>query len=225
VIIRENTEGMYSGAGGSIRTDTQNEVAVSECFATRFGVERIVRAAFEYAQSTGRTRVTLGDKANAVPHVYGLWRRVFDEVAEEFPGIEAEKRYVDALAMDLVRSPERFSVIVADNLLGDILSDLAAELVGGMGLAPSANYNPAGGALYEPVHGSAPDLIGTGTANPMGAILSAALLLEHAGAAEAAARLDAAVDAALAEGIVTPDLGGSSSTLEVGEWIAGWISE
>ncbi len=225
VIFRENTEGMYSGAGGTIRADTQHEVAVSECFATRFGVERIVRAAFEYAQSTGRTRVTLGDKANAVPHVYGLWRRVFDLVAAEYPGIESEKRYVDALAMDLVRSPERFSVIVADNLLGDILSDLAAELVGGMGLAPSANYNPAGGALYEPVHGSAPDLVGTGAANPMGAILSAALLLEHAGATDAAARVDAAVDAALEAGVVTADLGGTNTTVEVGTWIAQWIAE
>jgi len=225
VIFRENTEGMYSGAGGNIRADTQHEVAVSECFATHFGVERIVRAAFEFARSTGRSRVTLGDKANAVPHVYGLWRRVFDQVAAEFPEIESEKRYVDALAMDLVRSPERFSVIVTDNLLGDILSDLAAELVGGMGLAPSANYNPGGGALYEPVHGSAPDLIGTGNANPMGAILSAALMLEHAGAPDAAGRLDAAVDAALAEGVVTPDLGGTSTTVEVGKWIATWITE
>ncbi len=225
VIFRENTEGMYSGAGGTIRAGTPHEVAVSECFATHFGVERIVRAAFEYAQHTGRTRVTLGDKANAVPHVYGLWRRVFDQVAEEYPDIESEKRYVDALAMDLVRRPERFSVIVTDNLLGDILSDLAAELVGGMGLAPSANYNPDGGALYEPVHGSAPDLVGTGTANPMGAILSAALLLEHAGATDASARVDAAVDAALDAGVETADLGGTSTTEEVGEWIARRIAE
>lgn len=225
VIFRENTEGMYSGAGGTIRAGTPQEVAVSECFATHFGVDRIVRAAFEYAQHTGRTRVTLGDKANAVPHVYGLWRRVFDQVAEEYPDIESEKRYVDALVMDLVRRPERFSVIVTDNLLGDILSDLAAELVGGMGLAPSANYNPDGGALYEPVHGSAPDLVGTGTANPMGAILSAALLLEHAGATDASARVDAAVDAALDAGVETADLGGTSTTEEVGEWIARRIAE
>lgn len=225
VIFRENTEGMYSGAGGTIRADTPHEVAVSECFATHFGVERIVRVAFEYARRTGRPRVTLADKANAVPHVYGLWRRVFDQVAEEYSDIESEKRYVDALVADLVRCPERFSVIVTDNLLGDILSDLAAGLVGGMGLAPSANYHPGGGALYEPVHGSAPDLVGTGTANPMGAILSAALLLEHAGAEDAALRVDAAVDAAIAEGVVTADLGGTKSTVEVGEWIAGRIAE
>ncbi len=225
VIFRENTEGMYSGAGGTIRAGTQHEVAVSECFATHFGVERIVRTAFEYARRTGRPRVTLGDKANAVPHVYGLWRRVFDEIAEEYSDIESEKHYVDALAMDLIRSPERFSVIVTDNLLGDILSDMAAELVGGVGLAPSANYNPGGGALFEPVHGSAPDLAGTGTANPMGAILSAALLLEHTGAEDAAARLNAAVDAAIAEHVVTADLGGTNTTTEVGAWIAGRIAE
>ena len=225
VIFRENTEGMYSGAGGTIRADTEHEVSVSECFATRFGVERIVREAFEYARREDRRRVTLADKANAVPHVYGLWRRVFDELADEYSDIESEKRYVDALAADLVRCPERFSVIVTDNLLGDILSDLAAELVGGMGLAPSANYHPGGGALYEPVHGSAPDLVGTGTANPMGAILSAGLLLEHAGATDAAARVDAAVDAAIAEDVVTADLGGLSTTVEVGEWIAKWVSE
>lgn len=224
VIFRENTEGMYSGAGGSIRAGSPQEVAVSECFATAFGVTRIVRAAFEYARHTGRRRVTLGDKANAVPHVYGLWRRVFDEVAGEFPEIESEKVYVDALAMDLVRNPDRYSVIVTDNLLGDILSDLSAELVGGMGLAPSANYHPGGRALYEPVHGSAPDLVGTGTANPMGAILSAGLLLERAGAAEAAERLEAGVDAAIEEGVTTPDLGGTGTTTEVGQWIAEYVS-
>jgi len=224
VIFRENTEGMYSGAGGSIRAGSPQEVAVSECFATAFGVTRIIRAAFEYARHTGRRRVTLGDKANAVPHVYGLWRRVFDEVAGEFPEIESEKVYVDALAMDLVRNPDRYSVIVTDNLLGDILSDLSAELVGGMGLAPSANYHPGGRALYEPVHGSAPDLVGTGTANPMGAILSAGLLLERAGAAEAAERLEAGVDAAIEEGVTTPDLGGTGTTTEVGQWIAEYVS-
>ncbi|MFQ5529112.1 MAG: isocitrate/isopropylmalate dehydrogenase family protein [Gemmatimonadota bacterium] len=223
-IFRENTEGMYSGAGGRIRAGSPHEVAVSENFATRFGVDRIVRAAFEHARRTGRRRVTLGDKANAVPHVYGLWRRVFDEVAEEYSEIEADKTYVDALAMDLVRNPDRYSVIVTDNLLGDILSDLSAELVGGLGLAPSANYHPGGGALFEPVHGSAPDLVGTGTANPMGAILSAGLLLEHAGAAEAAGQVDAAVDAAIAEDVTTADLGGSRTTREVGEWIAGYVS-
>lgn len=225
VIFRENTEGMYTGAGGSLRPGTAHEVAVSEAFATRFGVERIVRAAFEYAVHTGRERVTLADKANAIPHVYGLWRRVFREVASEYTGIESEERYVDALAMELVRRPERFSVIVTDNLFGDILSDLAAELVGGMGLAPSANYRPGGPGLYEPVHGSAPDIAGRDLVNPMAAILSAALLLEHGGATEAARQVDEAVTAAIAAGMTTPDLGGDRGTAEVGQWIAGRIAQ
>jgi 3-isopropylmalate dehydrogenase len=223
VIFRENTEGAYAGAGGGIRRDTPQEIAVSENLATRWGVERIVRAAFEYAESTGRPRVTLADKANAIPHVYGLWRRVFREVAEAFPSIEAEERYVDALAMELVRSPSRFSVIVTDNLFGDILSDLAAELVGGLGLAPSASYRPGGPGLYEPVHGSAPDIAGRGEANPLGAILSAGLLLEHAGAAEAARAVDAAVTAVIDANVMTPDLGGEHSTSQVGESVADRI--
>ncbi|MFO7586662.1 MAG: isocitrate/isopropylmalate dehydrogenase family protein [Gemmatimonadota bacterium] len=223
-ILRENTEGFYAGAGGVLREGTPGEVAVSESFATRFGVERIVRFAFEHARSTGRTPVTLADKANAVPHVYGLWRRVFAEVAAEYPEVQSEARYVDAVAMQLVREPGRFSLIVTENLLGDILSDLAAELAGGMGLAPSASLNPGRHALYEPVHGSAPDIAGRGVANPMAAILSAAMLLGNAGAAEAAARVEAAVDAALREGVRTPDVGGTASTGEVGRWIAARVS-
>ncbi len=219
-IFRENTEGFYTGAGGGLREGTAGEIAVSECFATRFGVERIVRAAFEHARAHGRRRVTLADKANAVPHVYGLWRRVFFEVAATYPDVDSEARYVDALAMQLVRDPGRFEVIVTENLLGDILSDLAAELAGGVGLAPSANLNPGRHALYEPVHGSAPDLAGSGRANPMAAILSAALLLADAGAEEAASRVEAAVDAALDAGVCTPDLGGRATTAEVGGWIA-----
>ncbi len=219
VIFRENTEGMYGGRGRVEREGTPEEEAVSESVATRAGVERILRAAFRHARDRGRPLVTLADKANAVPHVYGLWRRVFAEVSAEFPEVEAETRYVDALAMEMVRDPFRFRVIVTDNLLGDILSDLAAELVGGPGLAPSANLHPGRHALYEPVHGSAPDLAGTGRANPMAAILSAALLLRDHGAPEAADRLERAVDAALAAGIRTPDLDGSATTAEVGRWV------
>ena len=225
VIFRENTEGLYTGAGRVESEGTADERAVSEAIATRPGVERIVRAAFEHARSEGKGRVTLGDKANAVPHVYGLWRRVFEEVSEEYADIESEMRYVDALAMQLIREPGRFEVIVTSNLLGDILSDLAAELIGGMGLAPSANLNPGLHALYEPVHGSAPDLVGTGAANPMASILSAALLLRNGGFEEAAARIEAAVDAALRAGVRTPDVRGDSSTSEVGTWIAKRIQE
>ncbi len=220
VIFRENTEGLYTGAGSSTGVGTPDERAVSEAIATRSGVERIVRAAFGHAREHGVGRVTLGDKANAVPHVYGLWRRVFAEVAEEFTGIQSEMVYVDALAMQMVRDPGRFGVVVTSNLLGDILSDLAAELVGGVGLAPSANLNPAGGALYEPVHGSAPDIAGKGEANPMAAILCAAMLLRDGGAAEVAGRIEDTVDEALRTGVRTPDVGGTSTTSEVGSWIA-----
>lgn len=224
VIFRENTEGLYTGVGSVEGEGTPAERATSEAVATRRGVERIARAAFEHARgSSGLHRVTLGDKANAVPHVYGLWRRVFADVATEYPDVEAEMRYVDALAMQLVREPHRFKVIVTSNLLGDILSDLAAELVGGMGLAPSANLHPGRHALYEPVHGSAPDLVGTGTANPMAAILSVALMLRDFGAGEAADRVEEAVTAALRAGMRTPDIQGDRSTAEVGEWVAARV--
>jgi 3-isopropylmalate dehydrogenase len=226
VIFRENTEGSYVGIGGGLRRDTPHEIAVSENLATRRGVERIVRAAFEYAERTGRTRVTLADKANAIPHVYGLWRRVFREVAGSFPSIEAEERYVDALAMELVRRPSRFSVIVTDNLFGDILSDLAAELVGGLGLAPSANYRPGGPGLYEPVHGSAPGIAGQGVANPLATVASAALLLRWSlGEIEAADVLDGAVEAAIEHGPRTGDLGGSDGTEAVAAFLLARVAE
>ena len=218
-IFRENTEGLYVGIGRVEHEGTPEEVAVSESVASRFGVERIVRRAFEHAAPRG-LRVTLADKANAVPHMFGLWRRVFAEVAAGYPGVESEMRYVDALAMEMIRVPDRFGVIVTSNLLGDILSDLGAEIVGGPGLAPSANVNPGVHGLYEPVHGSAPDIVGTGRANPMAAVLSAALLLRDHGAVEAADAVEAAVDAALASGVRTPDLGGSATTSEVGNWLA-----
>lgn len=219
VIFRENTEGMYGGRGRIEGEGTPDEVAVSEAIASRRAVDRIVRAALDAARSR-RGRLTLADKANAVPHMYGMWRRVFGELALEAADVETETRYVDALAMELVRVPERFDVIVTENLLGDILSDLGAELIGGAGLAPSANVHPGRHGLYEPVHGSAPDIAGSGRANPMAAVLSAALMLRDAGAPAAAERIESAVDAALGEGVRTPDLGGSATTDEVGRWLA-----
>jgi 3-isopropylmalate dehydrogenase len=188
-------------------------------------VERIVEAAFEFAAARGKERVTLADKANAVPQLYGLWREVFREAAAAHPGIEAREAYADAVAMELVRDPARHQVIVADNLLGDVLSDLTSEITGGLGIAPSANRHPGRHALYEPVHGSAPDIAGTDRANPMAAILSAALLLRDGGFAEAADRVEGAVDAALAEGVRTPDVGGDATTREVGRWIAERVAE
>jgi 3-isopropylmalate dehydrogenase len=219
-IFRENTEGSYTGLGGVFKRGTPQEVAIEEDVNTRVGVERIIRAAFDFARARGRQRVTLVDKANVMRHAGDLWRRTFAEVGESYPEILQDAMYVDAVAMDLVRRPERYAVIVTSNLFGDILSDLAAELTGGLGLAPSANVHPGKHVMIEPVHGSAPDIAGRGTANPVGAIRCVALLLDHFGYAEAGERVERAVAAAIAEGRTTPDLGGSLSTEEVGRWIA-----
>jgi len=216
VIFRENTEGIYVGAGGRVRPGTPEEIALEEEVATARGVERIVRAAFAFAVRTGRRRVTLVDKANAMEHVGALWRRVFRAVATEYPDLEAEALYVDFVALDLVRRPERYDVLVTSNLFGDILSDEAAALIGGLGVAPSANLHPGRVSLFEPVHGSAPDIAGTGRANPIGAILSAALLLEHLGHVPWARAVEEAVAATLREGPRTPDLGGVATTADVG---------
>ncbi|MDH5759313.1 MAG: isocitrate/isopropylmalate dehydrogenase family protein [Gemmatimonadota bacterium] len=219
-IFRENTEGVYTGMGGVLRQGTPDEVAIEEDVNTYRGVERIIRAAFEYAERRSRPKVTLVDKANAMRWAGGLWRRVFAEVSAGYPAIATDMMYVDAMAMDLVRRPEHYSVIVTSNLFGDIVSDLAAELTGGLGTAPSANLHPGRHALFEPVHGSAPDIAGRGKANPMGAIRCVALLLDHFGETDAAGSVESAVHAALEEGWSTPDLGGGRTTEEVGEWIA-----
>ncbi|HYT83060.1 MAG TPA: isocitrate/isopropylmalate family dehydrogenase [Gemmatimonadales bacterium] len=214
VIFRENTEGVYLGRGR-----IQGDEYVAEEVNTGKGVERIVRAAFEWAKAHGKTRVTMSDKSNAVP-AHRVWQETFKRVAAEFPGIEAEHRYVDALAMELVREPERFQAIVTNNLFGDILSDLGAGLVGGLGLAASANLHPGRPGLFEPVHGSAPPLAGKGIANPIAAVLTGALMLEQLGHASAARDLERAVRKALAQGVRTPDLGGNATTREVAAAVA-----
>lgn len=218
VIFRENTEGVYLGRGR-----VGGDEYVAEEVNTATGVERIVRAAFEWAASHGKTRVTMSDKANAVP-AHRIWQETFRRVAAEFPRIGAEHRYVDALAMELVREPERFQVIVTNNLYGDILSDLGAGLVGGLGLAASANLHPGRAGLFEPVHGSAPPLAGKGVANPMAAVLTGALMLEQLGAPEAARDLERAVEETLAGGVRTPDVGGQARTAEVASAIATRIA-
>lgn len=219
-IFRENTEGCYTGMGGRFKAGTPDEVAIEEDVNTYKGVERIVRAAFAHAAARGRPRVTLVDKANAMRHAGGLWRRVFAEVGAGYPDIEQDAMYVDAMAMDLVRRPGRYAVLVTSNLFGDIISDLAAELTGGLGLAPSANIHPGRFALFEPVHGSAPDIAGQGKANPLGAIRCVALMLDHFGRADSARRVEDAVRSSIAEGRTTPDLGGTMTTDEVGHWVA-----
>lgn len=223
VIFRENTESTYLGRGRATNEGTSEEEQVAEEVHTAPKVSRILRAAFEWARTNGRTLVTMSDKSNVVP-AHALWQRLFVAIGADYPDIEGEHRYVDALAMELVREPERFQVIVTNNLFGDILSDLGAQLVGGLGLAASANLNPGRPGLFEPVHGSAPPLTGTGTANPMAALLTGAMLLDALDIGSAARRLEHAVGAAIAEGVRTPDLGGRACTAEVAQWVTDRIA-
>ena len=218
VIFRENTEGQYLGRGRS-----SGDEHVAEEVNTGKGVERIVRAAFEWAKSHGKTRVTMSDKSNAIP-THRIWQETLTRTAREYPTITAEHRYVDALAMELVREPARFQVIVTNNLYGDILSDLGAGLVGGLGVAASANLHPGRrGGLFEPVHGSAPTIAGKGVANPAAAVLTGALMVEQLGHPDAARDLERAVRDALTIGARTPDLGGKSTTREVASAIAARV--
>jgi 3-isopropylmalate dehydrogenase len=212
VVFRENTEGLYTGIGGQFKRGTPDEVAVEAEMNTRKGVERIIRAAFEYAAKHERKSVCMSDKANAMRHGHDLWQRVFREVATEYPSIEAFHLYVDVLCMEMVRAPERFDVIVTNNLFGDIVTDLGAQLQGGIGLAASGNIHPGRVSLFEPVHGSAPDIAGKGIANPFAAILSAGMLLEFLGHPELDVRIRRAISACLREGLVTRELGGALST-------------
>jgi len=218
VIVRENTEGEYAQAGGFVYMAQPEEVAVQTAIFTRRGVERIVRYAFELAvKRKGKMRVTSITKSNAQGFSMTLWDRTFQDVAREFPAIETESLLVDAAAMNFIRRPDSFDVVVASNLFGDILSDLAAIIVGSMGLAASANLDPLRRfpSMFEPVHGSAPDIAGRGIVNPLATIISAAMMLEHLEQGDAAQDIQRAVEAVLAEGKArTPDLGGTSSTQE-----------
>lgn len=200
VVVREGTEGAYVGNGGAIRVGTDNEVANETSVNTRFGVERAVRYAFELAANRDRKKLTLVHKHNVLVHAGWLWQRTVDEIAKEFPAVQVDYQHVDAATIYLVTDPSRFDVIVTDNLFGDILTDLAAAIGGGIGIAASGNINPTGAfpSMFEPVHGSAPDIAGKGIADPTAAILSAAMLLEHLGNPVAAARIERAVAADLA---------------------------
>jgi 3-isopropylmalate dehydrogenase len=219
VVFRENTEGAYSGAGGFLKRGTADEIATQEEFNTRKGVERIVVAAFEYARSRGRRRVTMCDKSNVQRFGGDLWQRVFQETAARYKDIEANHQYADATAMFMVLNPAQYDVIVTNNLFGDLLTDLGAALQGGLGLAASGNIHPGRVSLFEPVHGSAPPLAGKRQANPAGAILSTALMLEYLGHEDAAVAVEHAVREAIAAGETTRDLGGTLSTPEAGESI------
>jgi 3-isopropylmalate dehydrogenase len=225
VVFRENTEGVYVSIGGRFKAGTDDEVAIQEEINTFKGVHRIIRHAFEYAQTHGLTRVCMADKSNAMQQGHALWQRVFKEVAARYPGITASHMYIDALAMFLVKDPGQFQVVVTNNLFGDIVTDIGGALQGGLGMAASGNIHPGRTSLFEPVHGSAPPLAGKNLANPMGAILSAALMLETLGRVEEARIVEAAVEAAVRAGQTTADIGGRLGTREVGTWIADQIEQ
>ncbi|HLB87937.1 MAG TPA: isocitrate/isopropylmalate dehydrogenase family protein [Terriglobales bacterium] len=220
VVIRENTEGLYAGVGGFFKKGTPDEIAIQEDVNSRKGVERIIRYAFEHARQNGLKRLCMSDKSNAMTFAHGLWQRVFKELREEYTDIDSRHLYIDTLAMEIVRDPRQFDVIVTCNLFGDIISDLGAQLAGGLGLAPSGNIHPGKTSLFEPVHGSAPNLAGKGIANPLGSVLASAMMLDFLGWGPEANALRHAVRAALHENYVTPDLGGDKRTEEVGEWVA-----
>lgn len=216
VVFRENTEGAYCGAGGFLKKGTADEIATQEELNTRRGVERIIVAAFEYARANERKRVTMADKSNVQRFGGDLWQRVFEEVAGRYPAIEANHQYVDAMAMFMVLNPAQYEVIVSNNLFGDILTDLGAAIQGGLGLAASGNIHPGKVSLFEPVHGSAPPLAGKGIANPIGAILTVAMMLEYLGFKEASTAVEAAVRDSVAANETTQDLGGSLTTEQAG---------
>jgi 3-isopropylmalate dehydrogenase len=223
VVFRENTEGVYVSIGGRFKAGTDDEVAIQEEINTFKGVNRIVRHAFEYAKANGLTRLCMADKSNAMQQGHALWQRVFKQVASEYSSVIATHMYIDALAMFLVKDPGQFQVIVTNNLFGDIVTDIGGALQGGLGMAASANLHPGRTSLFEPVHGSAPPLAGRNVANPMGAILSAALMLETLGWTSEAALVELAVEAAVRAGQTTQDIGGTLGTREVGDWIVGEI--
>ena len=225
MVFRENTEGLYAGVGGFFKKDTPDEIAVQEDVNSRKGVERIIRHAFAYARAKKLKRLCMSDKSNALTFAHDLWQRVFKSVRLEYPDVDSRHLYIDTLAMELVRDPSQFDVIVTCNLFGDIISDLAAQLAGGLGLAPSANIHPGQTSLFEPVHGSAPNIAGKGIANPLGAVLASGMLLEFLGWNEESAALKQSVKSALAENITTPDLGGSKRTLEVSDYLTNYTAK
>jgi 3-isopropylmalate dehydrogenase len=217
MVVRENTEGLYVGMGGRFKKGTEDEIAIQEDVNTHVGVTRILEHAFQIA----RREVVMVDKSNAMTYAGALWQERWMAVAAKHPKVKTRHLYVDAASMQLVKDPSQFDVIVTGNLFGDILSDLTAELIGGMGVAPSANINPTTGrGLFEPVHGTAPDIAGKGIVNPIGAILSASMMVRHLGQTEMAKAIEGAVESAIRAGECTRDLGGNLSTGECGDAVA-----
>jgi 3-isopropylmalate dehydrogenase len=230
VVVRENTEGVYVDAGGVFKQGTADEVAMQEDINARKGVERVIRYAFEYCERhtkqdrSPRKRVLMSDKSNAMTHAGGLWQRVFKEVSREYPQITAEHLYVDALCSQMVRDPRQFDLIVTNNLFGDIITDLAAALQGGLGMAASGNIHPGKTSMFEPVHGSAPTIAGKNLANPFGAILTSAMMLGHLGLTAESGKIEAAVLEAVRQRKTTQDIGGSLGTKAAGDWVANRLA-
>jgi 3-isopropylmalate dehydrogenase len=230
VVIRENTEGVYGDLGGVFKQGTADEVAIQEDINTRKGVERVIRYAFDYCANkkkldgSPRRRVLMCDKSNAMTHAGGLWQRTFKEVAAEYSNLETQHMHVDALCTQMVRDPRGFDVIVTNNMFGDIITDLAAGLQGGLGMAASGNLHPGKTSMFEPVHGSAPPIAGKNIANPFGAILTAAMMLAHLGMIGEAQRIEAAVNEAVRQKQATVDIGGTLGTSEAGDWVAQALS-
>ena len=255
MVFRENTEGIYVGAGGFFKKGTADEIAIQEDVNSRKGVERILRHAFDYARSgqcSGRNldrpsesasphaspapssapaarhkplRLCMSDKSNAMTFAGDLWQRTFKSLRAEYPDIDSRHLYIDTLAMELIRDPRQFDVIVTNNLFGDIISDLAAQLAGGLGLAPSANIHPGQTSLFEPVHGSAPNIAGKGIANPFGSVLASGMMLDFLGWHDESELLKQSVKSALLENVTTPDLAGSKVTLEVADYLANYAAK
>jgi 3-isopropylmalate dehydrogenase len=223
VVFRENTEGLYVNVGGRFKAGTEDEIAIQEEINTWKGVHRIVRHAFEYAAAHGLKTVCMADKSNAMTQGHALWQRVFGEVAKAYPAIQPVHYYIDALAMYMIKDPSQFEVIVTNNLFGDIVTDLGAQLQGGLGMAASGNLHPGRTSMFEPVHGSAPKYAGKNVANPLGAILSAALMLETLGLDGEARAIETAVEEAVRTGNVTADIGGRLGTKETGDHIAAQV--
>jgi len=224
IVVRENTEGPYVDVGGVFKQGTADEVAVQEDVNTRKGVERVIRYAFEYARGHGRKKVLMTDKSNVMTYAHGLWQRVFKQVAAEYTDIQPQHMYVDALCMHMVRDPRQFDVIVTNNMFGDIITDLAAALQGGLGMAASGNIHPGRTSMFEPVHGSAPPFAGKNIANPICAILTAAMMLEYLGFEAESRKINDAVLQAVRQKKTTHDIGGGLGTRESGEWIAKGVA-
>jgi 3-isopropylmalate dehydrogenase len=224
IVFRENTEGLYAGVGGIFKKNTPDEIAVQEDVNTYKGVERILRHAFEHARRNNLTRLCMSDKSNAMTYAHDIWQRLFKKMRSEYPEINSTHQFIDNLLLQVVRDPTQFEVIVTCNLFGDIASDVGAAIIGGLGVAPSGNINPGQVSLFEPVHGSAPNIAGQNVANPMGAILSAAMMLDHIDWPKEARAIENAVHQAIKEGKTTRDNGGTLGTKQVGDYVASLLT-